>query len=334
MAKTHYIIPIFVPELACPNRCVFCNQYTITAKRVAPSPIDTDYMISKRLSQIPSTAQHIEVAFFGGNFTGIEQQAQIEYLQIANTYLNNHDIHSIRVSTRPDYINYSNLEILNKYGVKTIELGVQSMNDSILQKAQRGHTSQNVIDAVDMIKSKSFRLGLQMMIGLPDDNIDNVIHTADEIIRLQADETRIYPLLVIKDTLLHKMYLEKKYIPLALNEAVWQVASIARKFEQANTNILRIGLHPSKDFFDGETLVAGPWHPAFKQLVYSQIWKEELCQYFHDKHKSNILIEVGSLQLPNAIGYKRSNVLQASNKNIRFTINKDLKGLNYVCHYC
>jgi len=334
MPKTHYIIPVFIPEMACPNRCVYCNQYAITANCLSPTLTDIELMVNKRLAEIPDTAEHIEIAFYGGNFTGINEKAQREYLQTASQFLKNKSVQSIRISTRPDYINHANLELLQKFEVKTIELGVQSMNDSVLSKAQRGHTAQDTENAAKLILSFGFRLGLQMMIGLPGDDAETSLFTATEIVRLQAHETRIYPLLVIKNTVLHDMYLRKTYQPLSLDEAIMQTVEAVKEFEKANITILRIGLHPSKELVENDGLIAGPWHPAYKQLVYSKIWAEILHNILNDKFQTNTIIEVASSQLSNAVGYKRSNILHAINRNIHFRINKHLKGLNYVCHYC
>ena len=162
----------------------------------------------------------IEVAFYGGSFTGIEYEKQIEFLQIANEFVVNKKINSIRLSTRPDYINQEILDYLKKYNVKTIELGVQSMNELVLQRSKRGHTGRQVVDASKLINDNGFNLGLQMMVGLPESNEQEEIDTAKQLIELKPKYMRIYPVLVIKDTPLEEEYLQGKYIPYDVERAV------------------------------------------------------------------------------------------------------------------
>jgi len=214
-----YNIPIFVPHRGCPFDCVFCNQKRITGTQKEVTADDVHNIIGEYLKTLPSKNRRIEAAFFGGSFTGIPINEQSELLAAANEYLKKGDIDGIRLSTRPDYIDKEILDNLLKYGVTTIELGVQSMDDSVLKSSNRGHTRKDVINAVKLIKEYPFTLGLQMMTGLPGDTDEKSLYTADEIIKLKPDIVRIYPTLTIKDTFLEKMYLTGKYKPQSVDEA-------------------------------------------------------------------------------------------------------------------
>lgn len=280
----HYIIPIFIPELACPNRCIYCNQRYISGQINQPEKEEIIEKINSHLSTFKSPCQ-VELAFFGGSFTGIEPQKQIEYLEIIQPYIKSGEIESIRLSTRPDYINESILQTLKDYNVKTIELGAQSLCQDVLDYAQRGHRVEDVENASKLIIDKGFDLGLQMMIGLPKDSIEKSIISAEKIVSLGAKSTRIYPTLVIENTELANLYRKGEYKPLGLEDAVIWVAKIYKIFYNNNVKILRVGLHPSESLINKTELLAGAFHVSFRELVLTQIWKEELDQIPKDKTK-------------------------------------------------
>ena len=207
----HYVIPIFVPHLGCPNDCVFCNQKSISGQQKMITKEEIKNTIDFYLENIKDKQAKKEVAFFGGSFTGIDVEKQEEFLQTAYQYIKNGKIDSIRISTRPDYINKAILKRLKKYRVKTIELGVQSANDYVLKQSRRNHTFEDVKKASKLIRRYRFNLGHQMMIGLPESTKIDEINTAKELIKLKPQMVRIYPVLVIKNTKLEKDYLDKKY---------------------------------------------------------------------------------------------------------------------------
>lgn len=275
-ALRHYHIPIFIPDYGCPFRCVFCNQKTITSTVAIPTASEVQTHIDAWLDTIPSLDSHVEIAFFGGNFTGIPEVAQQAYLEAAYPYIQQGKVHSIRLSTRPDAISEEILLRLKQFGVQGIELGAQSMSNKVLLAVGRGHTAEDTIRASALILKHGFTLGLQMMVGLPWDDAETALKTAQQIIDLGAHETRIYPLLVIKNTELEHRYHQGLYVPLSLEEAVNQTAPIYELFEKNKVTILKVGLHPSEGFNSGDELVAGPYHPNFRELVLSKIWSDRL----------------------------------------------------------
>lgn len=305
--QKHYTIPVFVPEVACPNRCVYCNQHAISGFLKAPSLNEVRKTIESHLQTIPKDNTFTEFGFFGGNFTGIPQALQIQYLETVNEYIKSGDIKAIRISTRPDYIDSSVLKMLKELNVLTIEVGLQSMSDEVLTASGRGHTAADTVKAAAMIKENGFRLGLQMMIGLPLDSFQRSFYTARKIAELQADDTRIYPTLVIKDTELEVLFKQKLYTPLSLNDAVDIVKEIYLFFEDHKINIIRVGLHPSDDLSYNAKLVAGPYHLSFRELVLSRIWYDVLSQSIDFKRARRIKIFVPIRQLNYAIGYNGVN---------------------------
>ncbi len=199
--KQHYIIPIFVPHLGCQNDCIFCNQKSISGEQREVSAKEVKEQIEFYLKSFKNKENAIvEVAFFGGSFTGIPQIKQEELLQTVQEYIKNGQVDSIRVSTRPDYINKEILKLLKKYKVHTIELGVQSSNDYILKRSKRGHTFEDVKKASKLIRKNGFCLGHQMMVGLPESTRLDELNTAKDLAKLKPKIVRIYPVLVIKNT--------------------------------------------------------------------------------------------------------------------------------------
>lgn len=302
----HFHIPIFIPDYGCPFRCIFCNQKTITSTNTHPSASDIQSQIEQWLTTIPTVDSVVEIAFFGGNFTGIPAEIQQTYLEAAAPFLESNRVQSIRISTRPDAITEEILLQLKKYGVKSIELGAQSLNNKVLKAAQRGHTAEDVIQASSLILKHGFTLCLQMMVGLPSDNAETALKTAQKITEIGAHETRIYPLLVIKNTDLETQFLQGKYIPLSLEEAINQTAPIYELFEKHKITILKVGLHPSEGFNSGEELIAGPYHPNFRELVLSRIWKNRFIKI--PSNKDSILkITVNPTEINHAIGFGGEN---------------------------
>ncbi|HJN06919.1 MAG TPA: radical SAM protein [Bacteroidales bacterium] len=306
MAK-HYTIPIFVPELACPFQCVFCNQEKISGHQNIPDRNEIINTIEVYLKTFKSKKRIVEVGFFGGSFTGIPIDEQLYYLEIIKPFINAGTIQGIRLSTRPDYINDGILKMLYQNHVTTIELGAQSFDDDVLQKSFRGHTANQIEIASKMIIDTGFKLGLQMMIGLPGDTIEKAIYTANKIIESGAHETRLYPTLVIRDTALHKLYSNEKYKPLTLKQAVEWTKQILPLFEEAGVRLIRVGLHPSDGLVSGNELVDGPFHSSFKELVISSLWADLLTPLLINGTDKNIEIHVPTKEINYAIGHKSAN---------------------------
>jgi histone acetyltransferase (RNA polymerase elongator complex component) len=334
MRVRHFTIPVFIPEEACPNRCVFCNQHRIAGAECAPSVEEVVAKVDEHLLTIPD-GNDVEIGFFGGNFTGIPVEEQRAYLAAVQPYFESGRINGIRISTRPDYIGKDILLMLKQYHVTTIELGAQSLDEEVLKLAGRGHTASQVHEASQMIIENRFSLGLQMMIGLPGDTAEKSVYTAKEIIRLGAECTRIYPTLVIKETELEQLYLEGKYQPLSQEEAISRVADIVPLFIEAEVKILRIGLHPSEGLLDNTSLVAGPFHVAFGELVFSEIWRRLQNNMLFENGKRNILTLTVATGMRNAaIGHKAMNktMLLESFRKVVFEENTELKGFEYHAH--
>ena len=300
----HYNIPVFLPELACPFRCVYCNQFSITGKQKLPDIQEVKNIIERHLESFKEKDRFVEVAFFGGNFTGLPEKMQDDFLKIVQPYLEKGVINGIRCSTRPDYIDEKRVKILKNLGMRNIELGAQTTNDGILRKCGRGHTFKDIENASQIIVNEGVTLGLQMMLGLPFDTFDDDFQTAKDIVRLGAKETRIYPCIVVKDTELERLYKNGEYTPLNINEAVEQTATLYEYFTENDVKVLRLGLHTSEDL-NGDAFVAGPYHKNFAEMVFSRLWGRKFDKM--DVKSDNFCIEVPENQLNHAIGYRGEN---------------------------
>jgi len=335
--KRHYTIPVFIPELACPHQCVFCNQEKITGKKFYPDPALIDEIVLKYKTTINPENSEVELAFFGGNFTGIDVNMQEAFLSSAFKHVRTGFLEGLRVSTRPDYINDEILALLKKYSVKTIELGAQSMSDLVLNKSGRGHKVADTIRAAQKIKDAGFSLGLQMMIGLPGDTPEQAINTAKQIIGLGADNTRIYPTIVIKDTFLAELYQRGDYTPLSMREAIALTKQVYLMFEEAGVKVLRTGLHPSEGFLSGDEILAGPFHVSFKELVMTEIWEENFASLLNAQPVNKIVkIYVHPSEFNFAVGYSGANkqLLEKIFKKVKFYPDSNLSGREYHVDYC
>ena len=264
--KKHAIIPIFIPHRGCPNDCVFCNQRKITARTTAPTSDEVKNTIDTWLTTLGEVPT-VEIAFYGGSFTGLRLTEQSSYLAIAKEYKERGLIDKIHLSTRPDYIDRDILDNLKAYSVDTIELGV---------KSNRGHTSASVYEAVSLIKEYGFEFGIQLMIGLPGDSLETCIYSAEETVKLKPSLTRLYPTIVIDDTELLEMYERGEYKPLSREEAVTRTAAMYKILDEAGITIMRVGLKSTDIIGEGGSINGGTYHPAFRQLVEGRIARDEI----------------------------------------------------------
>ncbi len=302
----HYNIPVFIPELACPFRCVYCNQYNISGTCKAPEPKEVNGIIEKHLQTIDYMNNDVEIAFFGGSFTALPQEQQNVYLEIAKPWIDSRKIKGIRISTRPDYIDEEILQNLKNNHVTAIELGAQSLNDKVLSLAGRGHNAAQIERAAIMIRNMGFETGLQMMTGLPGDTEKSTMETAHRIIELGAQTTRIYPTLVIEDTDLAELYQQGKYKPQSLEKAADLCAWLYLLFQTAGVKVLRMGLHPSENFYEGGSLIAGPFHPAFGEIAMTRVWNYRLKDIIPERAEK-LIVSAHPTQINAVIGHRKTN---------------------------
>jgi len=309
-----YVIPVFVPNLGCNNDCVFCNQKSISGQTKKLTVKEVKSTIDDFLKKLKDDYAYKEIAFFGGSFTGIDMKEQEALLEAAYQYIKDKKVQAIRVSTRPDYINKEILKMLKKYGVKTIELGVQSTNDYILKRVKRGHNFSDVKKASKLIRKHRFTLGHQMMVGLPESTRIDELNTAKDLAKLKPKIVRIYPVLVIKNTELEKEYEKGEYEPLTLNQAVERCKELYYFFNNKKINVIRMGLQATDLISNPKSrsseVVAGPYHEAFGQLVEDAMWHDSIVEKIkkYNVKVKEIEIEVNPDNVNNVIGHKKENI--------------------------
>ena len=320
----HVNIPIFIPHLGCPNACVFCNQryisgvhsFDISSVRV---------IIEDSLKTINSPEDEVEIAFFGGSFTGIDQGLMISLLEIAKEYIDNGRVSCIRCSTRPDYITPEVLTLLKKYSVKTIELGIQSVCNSVLDSSKRGHSFLDSYNAAKLVVSYGFELVGQMMIGLPSSSSSDEIATARFICECGAKGARVYPTVVFNETELMDMTKKGNYLPLSLDEAIDRCAAVCKVFNENGVKIIRVGLCSSENLSSDTTYYAGPNHPAIGELVENKIFYDNIKDQIIAKNLKgkNIKVFIPKGALSKALGHKKQN-------KIKLTEEFSLTGIHFT----
>ncbi|MDO5713227.1 MAG: radical SAM protein [Tissierellia bacterium] len=321
------IIPIFIPHFGCPHQCIFCDQRNISGHEYPIKGSDLKNEILKWRSYSKGV-DDFELAFYGGSFTSLPKEIRLEFLKKGKECIKEGLISSMRCSTRPDSISKDILLECRSYGLSTIELGVQSMDSSVLSNAKRGHTPDDVIQSVRLIQDLGFTLGLQQMLGLPGSEESKELFTTDSIISLSPDFVRIYPTIILEHTELYQMYLDKVYRPLSLEEAVDLCGKCYKKYIKAKIPVIRMGLQASESLEQAEILI-GPYHPSFGQMVKSKILIENYLLSLKDIPKGreyNIFYPKKDLQnLIGQKGYGKKKIENFLNGKVKFfPIEEDL----------
>ena len=299
-------VGLFVPNFGCPHRCSFCDQRVITGQQKMLTPEEVKNAANIALESLKDRAGKTEIAFFGGSFTALPKKEMISLLEAAWPFVKNGQFRGIRCSTRPDCISPEILKILLTYGVTTIELGAQSMDDRVLFQNGRGHTAEQVKKASKMIHETNISLGLQMMTGLPGDTAEGARKTARAFSELFPSEVRIYPALTLKGTEMEKWYQEGSYCPPSLEESLELCADLLDFFEEQKIRVIRLGLHDSPELKD--KLVAGPYHPAFRERCESLRWYRYFCRNLQGKKENSFVFYVPKRQISQAIGQNHENI--------------------------
>lgn len=328
----HKNIPVFIPHLGCPNDCVFCNQRKIT-EHLEFKEEDVKKTIDEATATL-NEGEHAEIAFFGGSFTGIDRDLMIRLLMLGKSYIDRGVVSSLRCSTRPDYINDEILDILKEYGVKTVELGIQSTDDKVLQTCKRGHTAEQSFKAMELIKSYGFDFIGQMMTGLPGATEDSEIKTAEDICKY-ADGARIYPIVVFKDTELAFMAENGAYKPYSVDELIKRTAAVKEVFIKHNIPTIRVGLQANEGLTGGDEIACGGYDEAIGEKCDNLIYYNILSKLLENTDRKNVVIAVPEGHISRAVGHNKENkkrlMLKFNIKDVKF-IEKDIP--QYTAELC
>jgi histone acetyltransferase (RNA polymerase elongator complex component) len=311
MSLKPFIIAFFLPNAGCPHRCVFCNQTSITGcedGRLSPQHVREG--IDEFLSFKDRRWGSVEVAFYGGNFLGLKTSYIQSLLDEAQGFVKKGFVDSIRFSTRPDTVNANALKTIAPYTIGAIELGAQSMDDTVLSMSRRGHTAKDTTEAVRLLKEGGLRVGLQIMPGLPGDSLESILETGRRVAELKPEFVRIYPTVVVKNTVLEKWYRQGRFTPLSLADAIEVTKRLYLFLEAQGISVIRMGLHAAGTLVDSSAVVAGPFHPAFGHLVHSAIFLDIAADEIESKQgpSKRVALKVRPRDVSKAIGLKRDNI--------------------------
>ena len=312
----HANIAVFVPHSGCPQQCSFCNQRTISGQTKQPTAADVAAACQTAM-QHGCEEKYVQLAFFGGSFTAIERGYMVSLLQAAKPYIDNGFLNGgIRISTRPDFIDDEILTLLKEYGVHAIELGAQSTDEEVLSINKRGHTAADIFAAAEKIRAYGFELGLQMMTGLYGSTPQKDINTAADFISMRPDTVRIYPTVVLKNTLLGELYEKGEYLPLDVDKTVELCATLLDMFEKSSIRVIRLGLH-AQDGVEQDYL-AGAYHPALRELCEGEQLYRRILEKIKNYPEGSYEISVNKKDISKAVGQKKKNILR-------------LKEQGYIC---
>ncbi|MBI1920231.1 MAG: radical SAM protein [Geobacter sp.] len=308
------IVPFFITHQGCPHRCIFCDQARIAGGAEA-LPSATEIVARIAAYRASAGTESAEVAFYGGSFTALPREDQQRLLEPLQPLMRSGEVSSIRVSTRPDAIDDSIAAFLLERGVRTVELGIQSMDDAVLERAERGHGAEDVRKAFCCLQAAGIAVGAQLMPGLPGDSPETSIQSLLEVLSLRPAFLRIYPAVVLKGTRLEELYRSGDYAPLDLEHAVTICKAMLRETMAAGVPVIRIGLQPTDDLNMDGAVIAGPYHPAFRQLVESALWYDFLNMETKDiSPGSDISIRCAPSRISDVTGHKRDNVRRLHNE--------------------
>jgi histone acetyltransferase (RNA polymerase elongator complex component) len=316
-SRKEFIVPVFIPHMGCPHLCVFCNQRNISGASHAPSPEEVLNYLDASLS--PEKPEAV-IAFYGGTFTAIPLSVQEKYLSIAQRFIAQKRASGVRLSTRPDGMDERVALFLKEQGVRTVELGVQSLDDGVLEKSGRGHAAEDSMRAARRVKDAGLELGIQLMAGLPGDTKEKFLHTVSDTVKLAPDFVRIYPALVVEGSGLADMWRRGEYSPLTIDEAVELCAEALEIFGAAGIRVIRLGLQPGEEL--EKTYLAGPHHPAFGHLVKSNIALKKILKALEgfEGDTAEIYVNQKELSIYKGIGNSNINALfNATGKSIKIS---------------
>lgn len=319
----HSNISVFVPHAGCPHKCSFCDQHSISGTQFRP---DAEYVhrVCSEALMCCKDPDNAEIAFFGGSFTAIRREYMTELLEAAHDFVGDGKFKGIRISTRPDYIDNDVLSILKSYGVTSIELGAQSLDDRVLKMNERGHTCEDVVKASQLIKKNHFELGLQMMIGLYGSTFASELDTVNMISALKPDTVRIYPVVILKNTRLGELYQSGEFKPFEFEQVVDIAARAIRKFESEGIKVIKVGLHASE--IVEQEMLGGFYHPAFRELCEARNYRTAFEKLFSGEE---LIVSVPEKNLSKAVGQKKSNIRYFEGCGRKLTVIPDKNQTEY-----
>ncbi len=283
------VLPVFIPFLGCPSRCIYCAQHLQTGTRVRS--LERVYEETRSLleSLEEKGKKDYEVAFFGGTFTGLSPRWINLFLHLTERFKERGLVSKVRCSTRPDFIDKKVLSLL-RGRVELIELGIQSFDRSVLELSRRGYAPDSALSACNMVMEEGFSLGIQLLPGLPGFSRRVWHKDVKTTISLSPECVRIYPCIVLEGTELARWYREGRYVPLSLEETIKMVGWALFRFWRHGIRVIRIGLH-NQTSLDRE-VIGGPWDPCLGSQVRGYVLSRFLYAHLLARELSPSLVKL------------------------------------------
>ena len=301
-----FVIPYFIPHQGCPHQCLFCNQNSITGETFSTADIHADInRVIKDWLTFRKERKPTHFAFYGGSFTCLPMDQQSRMLEAISPWVKKGEIDKLRLSTRPDCISPEVCELLKRYNVGVVELGVQSLDNKVLLASRRGHDSKDACIATELLKENGFQVGIQLMPGLPAETRASFMRTVKKAITLQPSFVRIYPVVVVERSGLAELYESGEYTPLSLEMAVVPSAWAMRRFQENDIEVVRTGLQPSHSL--EKSVIAGPYHAAFGEMVKARQWFRRVRKILAENGNEKIRFIISARDLSCFNGVNRTN---------------------------
>ena len=320
-------IPVFVPHAGCPNACIFCDQRTISGHTRCPEPAEVAAFCRSALEGLPASVEQAEIAFFGGSFTAIDRGYMEALLQAVQPCRSHPKMAGIRLSTRPDAVDREVLQLLKGYGATAVELGVQSLDDAVLNRNRRGHTAEDTRRASALIREAGLELGHQVMLGMYGDSPEGFRQTVRRSVAMCPDTARVYPVAVLQGTQLHRLWQQGSYQPPTLEQAVELGAWALRQYHTAGVRVIRMGLHDSPE--TRINTAAGVYHPAFRELCESRVLLQAALERLSEHSAGSYRLAVAAGATSKMVGQRRSNLRALEEAGYRVTVRED-RDLGYL----
>lgn len=319
----HSNVALFVPNAGCTHRCSFCDQTAISGHRAVPTAGEVAAVCETAIATRRTDPAHSEIAFFGGSFTALPETQQNTLLAAALPYVRSGQFKGIRLSTRPDCVDEAVCARLRAYGVTAVELGAQSMDDRVLARNRRGHTAADTVRASACIRNAGIELGLQMMTGLPGDTDEGALSTLHRLCALSPASLRIYPTQVLRGTLLAEWWKQGDYVPPSLDESVALCARLLDAAERTyGIPVIRLGLHADPSMQSAR--LAGPYHPAFRELCEGELYRQlALTALQSGCPGGEAVLRVAPAALSCMIGQNKRNLHALARAGYRVTVHSD-----------
>ena len=299
-----------MPHLGCESICRYCNQGFITG--VGEARLEEEV---KKLARVP--LEGIEIGLYGGNILGLQGKELERLFLFLGPWMEK--VESIRLSTKPRDLDRDTLDVLKRYKVRTIELGIPAFNDSILESLGRNHSVKDLLTCYETLKEAGFECALQVMVGLPQEDFEDVRKTVEYLSLLRPVYVRIYPLVVLKGTALYQSYLDGEFVPISFRDGLRRALFIYLSCLKEGIKVLSMGLQEGKLL--REVVAAGLYHPCFGSIVKAEAFFQAIFVTL-DKAgmEGEVEITIGKSDVPHLWGYRRHNIERFERSGIRVKV--------------